>query len=121
MKGNRQGSLSRSITRRSDQNCKIILQILILQFCSQLVKKVLLDFFDKLTGRHGIHAARFLVVSLLQVQRKILNYYVGNGLDHSAVGISVIVSACTAERPMPMHTHKNRAFGKPEGADFIML
>ena len=48
MKGNRQGSLSRSITRRSDQNCKIILQILILQFCSQLVKKVLLDFFDKL-------------------------------------------------------------------------
>ena len=48
MKGNRQGSLSRSITRRSDQNCKIILQILILQFCGQLVKKVLLDFFDKL-------------------------------------------------------------------------
>mgnify|MGYP004568244097 CR=1 FL=1 len=48
MKGNRQGSLSRSITRRSDQNCKIILQILILQFCRQLVKKVLLDFFDKL-------------------------------------------------------------------------
>ena len=42
------GSLSRSITRRSDQNCKIILQILILQFCRQLVKKVLLDFFDKL-------------------------------------------------------------------------
>ncbi len=28
------GSLSRSITRRSDQNCKIIIQILILQFCS---------------------------------------------------------------------------------------
>ena len=48
VKGNRQGSLSRSITRRSDQNCKIILQTLILQFCSQLVKKVLLDFFDKL-------------------------------------------------------------------------
>ena len=48
MKGNRQGSLSRSITRRSDQNCKIILQILILQFCRQLIKKVLLDFFDKL-------------------------------------------------------------------------
>ena len=42
------GSLSRSITRRSDQNCKIILQILILQFCRQLVKKVPLDFFDKL-------------------------------------------------------------------------
>ena len=48
MKGNRQGSLSRSITRRSDQNCKIILQILILQFCRQLVKKVQKDFFDKL-------------------------------------------------------------------------
>ena len=45
VKGNRQGSLSRSITRRSDQNCKIILQKLILQFCRQLVKKVLLDFF----------------------------------------------------------------------------
>ena len=41
-------SLSRSITRRSDQNCKIILQILILQFCRQLVKKVQKDFFDKL-------------------------------------------------------------------------
>ena len=58
MKGNRQGSLSRSITRRSDQNCKIILQILILQFCSQLVKKVQKDFFDKLKpwipiGIHG--------------------------------------------------------------------
>ena len=50
MKGNRQGSLSRSITRRSDQNCKIILQILFLQFCSQLVKKVQKDFFDKLTA-----------------------------------------------------------------------
>ena len=48
VKGNRQGSLSRSITRRSDQNCKIILQILILQFCRQLVKKVQKDFFDKL-------------------------------------------------------------------------
>ena len=44
------GSLSRSITRRSDQNCKIILQILILQFCRQLVKKVQKDFFDKLSG-----------------------------------------------------------------------
>ena len=30
---------SRSITRRSGQNCKIILQRLILQFCRQLVKK----------------------------------------------------------------------------------
>ena len=50
VKGNRQGSLSRSITRRSDQNCKIILQILILQFCRQLVKKVQKDFFDKLSG-----------------------------------------------------------------------
>ena len=44
------GSLSRSITRRSDQYCKIILQILILQFCRQLVKKVQKDFFDKLTA-----------------------------------------------------------------------
>ena len=46
--GAEMGSLSRSITRRSDQNCKIILQILILQFCRQLVKKVQKDFFDKL-------------------------------------------------------------------------
>ena len=36
VKGNRQGSLSRSITRRSGQNCKIKLQIYILQFCRQL-------------------------------------------------------------------------------------
>ena len=48
MKGNRQGSLSRSITRRSDQNRKI-------KYCfyfailRQLVKKVRSDFFDKLT------------------------------------------------------------------------
>ena len=48
MKGNRQGSLSRSITRRSDQNCKI-------KYCfyfailPQLVKKVRSDFFDKLS------------------------------------------------------------------------
>ena len=47
MKGNRQGSLSRSITRRSDQNRKI-------KYCfhfailPQLVKKVRSDFFDKL-------------------------------------------------------------------------
>ena len=47
MKGNRQGSLSRSITRRSDQNRKI-------KYCfyfailPQLVKKVRTDFFDKL-------------------------------------------------------------------------
>mgnify|MGYP004534033791 CR=1 FL=1 len=47
VKGNRQGSLSRSITRRSGQNCKI-------KYCfyfailSQLVKKVRMDFFDKL-------------------------------------------------------------------------
>ena len=46
--GAEMGSLSRSITRRSDQNCKIIIQILILQFCRQLVKKVQKDFFDKL-------------------------------------------------------------------------
>ena len=47
MKGNRQGSLSRSIARRSDQNRKIIL-FFILRFCPQLVKKVRSDFFDKL-------------------------------------------------------------------------
>ena len=47
VKGNRQGSLSRSITRRSDQNRKI-------KYCfyfailSQLVKKGRMDFFDKL-------------------------------------------------------------------------
>ena len=50
------GSLSRSITRRSDQNCKIILQILILQFCSQLVKKVQKDFFDKLSKPLRLYA-----------------------------------------------------------------
>ena len=50
MKGNRQGSLSRSITRRSDQNRKI-------KYCfyfailPQLVKKVHSDFFDKLTQK----------------------------------------------------------------------
>ena len=43
--GAEMGSLSRSITRRSDQNCKIILQILILQFCRQLVPKVQKDFW----------------------------------------------------------------------------
>ena len=58
MKGNRQGSLSRSITRRSDQNRKI-------KYCfyfailPQLVKKVRTDFFDKLTAR-GIAAGGFL-------------------------------------------------------------
>ena len=45
VKGKRQGSLSRSITRRSGQNCKIKLQIYSLQFCRQLVKKVQKDFF----------------------------------------------------------------------------
>ena len=57
MKGNRQGSLSRSITRRSDQNCKIILQILILQFCRQLVKKVQKDFFDKLSKKSRLRGS----------------------------------------------------------------
>ena len=42
------GFLSRSITRRSGQNCKIELQNFILQFCRQLVKKSQKDFFDKL-------------------------------------------------------------------------
>ena len=48
MKGNRQGSLSRSIARRSDQNRKIKYCFFILRFCLQLVKKVRSDFFDKL-------------------------------------------------------------------------
>ena len=48
MKGNRQGSLSRSIARRSDQNRKIKYCFFILRFFSQLVKKVRSDFFDKL-------------------------------------------------------------------------
>ena len=48
--GAEMGFLSRSITRRSGQNCKIILHFYILQFCLQLVKKVPLDFFDKLKG-----------------------------------------------------------------------
>ena len=37
--GAEMGFLSRSITRRSGQNCKIILYFYILQFCLQLVKK----------------------------------------------------------------------------------
>ena len=63
MKGNRQGSLSRSITRRSDQNRKI-------KYCfyfailPQLVKKVRSDFFDKLTqkesARRGALFLRFI-------------------------------------------------------------
>ena len=58
VKGNRQGSLSRSITRRSDQNCKI-------KYCFyfaillQLVKKVRSDFFDKLKPPLYTAAARF--------------------------------------------------------------
>ena len=48
--GAEMGFLSRLITRRSGQNCKIILHFYILQFCLQLVKKVPLDFFDKLKG-----------------------------------------------------------------------
>ena len=49
--GAEMGFLSRSITRRSEQNCKIIIQFSILQFCRQIVKKVQADFFDKLKGR----------------------------------------------------------------------
>ena len=58
MKGNRQGSLSRSITRRSDQNRKI-------KYCfyfailPQLVKKVRSDFFDKLNAALQKSAALF--------------------------------------------------------------
>ena len=46
--GAEMGFLSRSITRRSGQNCKIKIQFNILQFCRQLVEKVQRDFFDKL-------------------------------------------------------------------------
>ena len=47
--------LSRSITRRSGQNCKIILHFNFLQFCRQLVKKVQTDFFDKLSAGTPLH------------------------------------------------------------------
>ena len=43
VKGNRQGSLSRSITRRSDQNRKIN-PAFILPFCFQLGEKIHRDF-----------------------------------------------------------------------------
>ena len=52
VKGNRQGSLSRSMTRRSDQNCKIKLQQMILQFCS--LSKSPIGLFDKLSGRGSV-------------------------------------------------------------------
>ena len=61
VKGNRQGFLSRSITRRSGQNCKIIRQFSFLQFCRQLVKKVQADFFDKLSRAEFRSAFCFLV------------------------------------------------------------
>ena len=48
MKGNRQGSLSRSITRRSDQNRKIKYCFLFCDFASAC-QKVRSDFFDKLS------------------------------------------------------------------------
>ncbi len=50
MKGNRQGSLSRPITRRSDQNRKIKYCLLFCDFACQLAEKVHPDFFDKLAG-----------------------------------------------------------------------
>ena len=59
VKGNRHGFLSRSITRRSGQNCKIILHYYILQFCRQLVKKVQRDFFDKLEAASACSGSRF--------------------------------------------------------------
>ena len=52
MKGNRQGSLSRSITRSSDQNRKIK-YCFYFEILFQLVKKVRMDFFDKLKARRG--------------------------------------------------------------------
>ena len=47
MKGNRQGSLSRSITRRSDQNRKIKYCFLFCDFASAC-QKSLFGLFDKL-------------------------------------------------------------------------
>ena len=49
VKGNRQGSLSRSITRRSDQNRKKN-TVFYFAILPQLVKKVRSDFFDKLSA-----------------------------------------------------------------------
>ena len=60
MKGNRQGSLSRSIIRRSDQNRKIKCSFFILRFCRQLVEKVRTDLFDKL--KPGAPAPGFAAV-----------------------------------------------------------
>ena len=59
VKGNRHGFHSRSITRRSGQNCKIIVHFYILQFCRQLVKKVQRDFFDKLEAASACSGSRF--------------------------------------------------------------
>ena len=68
VKGNRQGSLSRSITRRSDQNREI-------KYCfyfailPQLVKKVRSDFFDKLSGLR-IPGGRLLILLFLYAGRR---------------------------------------------------
>ena len=55
MKGNREGFLSRSITRRSDQNCKIELQNFILQFCRQLDKKSFWTFCCVIQDTRALH------------------------------------------------------------------
>ncbi len=58
VKGNRQGSLSRLITRRSDQNRKINI-VFYFAILPQLVKKVRTDFFDKLS-RMALRAMRLM-------------------------------------------------------------
>ena len=68
MKGNRQGFLSRSITRRSDQNSKIKYCFFILLFCRQLVGKVRTGFFDKLSG--GTKSLRDCIYSLASCSKR---------------------------------------------------
>ena len=71
MKGNRQGFLSRSITRRSDQNSKIKYCFFILLFYRQLVGKVRTDFSDKLTQKAlRLAAEGFLCVVFVRRERK---------------------------------------------------
>ena len=64
MKGNRQGSLSRSITRRSDQNREIKCSFLFCDFAGSLSKKSGWTFFDKLTGRGLCRALCFCCIGI---------------------------------------------------------
>ena len=81
--GAEMGSLSRSITRRSDQNCKIILQILILQFCRQLVPKVLLGQAEN--SAQVLTCAEFC--SFFRARGDAVVYRAGGGLlDDDGIG-----------------------------------